>query len=402
MMITTDVDKQLSVEPGGVLFRMGFRPFFMAAGLLAVFAMAIWMGVVVFAMPWLPANVSPPLWHAHEMIFGYGLAVVAGFLLTAVRNWTGIQTLHGRPLQALLLVWVLARLTPFVPGEMGMLAGALCNSLFIVGLSVALTVPVVQAKLWKNMAVVSKLYFFLPGQIFYSLDQFGMFADGQRMGIYIGLYMTLSLLLVLSRRVLPMFIERGVGGGVSLRNNTRVDLACFVLFLVFSVTDIFFNAPLLIASLAAVLAMLHTLRLSGWYHRGIWGQPLLWGLYLAYAWMVIGFVLKCAVVLFGISPFLALHAFAAGGIGMMTLAMMARIALGHTGRNIKQPPAGVGWMCGLLMLGVIVRVLLPLVWVDQYVLLLAVSQSLWIAAFLLLLYRYVPILMQPRIDGRWG
>jgi len=212
-MITIDVDKQLSIEPGGTLFRMGFRAFFMAAGLLAVFGMAIWMGVAVFAMPLLPVNVSPSFWHAHEMIYGYGLAVVAGFLLTAVRNWTGIQTLHGRPLQALLLVWVLARLAPFVPGEMAMLAGALCDGLFIVGLSIALTVPVVQAKLWKNMAVVSKLYFFLPGQVFYSLDQFGWFADGQRIGLYIGLYMILSLLLVLSRRVIPMFIERIIGTG---------------------------------------------------------------------------------------------------------------------------------------------------------------------------------------------
>ncbi len=405
-------ENNVQVEADFALFNLGFRPFFIAAALLAVVAMGVWMAEIVFSIHLLPAASAPSLWHAHEMIYGYGLAVVAGFLLTAVRNWTNIQTLHGLPLQALLVLWLLARVMPFIATPEAQLFGAVCDSLFIIGLSIALTWPVVQAKLWKNMAVVSKIYFLLPGQVLYSLDQFGLFEDGRRIGIYIGLYMVLSLLLVLSRRVIPMFIQRGLAddvkrsegepGGVNLRNNARVDLACFVLFLVFIISDVFFVAPVLTASLAGILALLHTVRLSGWYHRGLWRKPLLWSLYLAYAWIVLAFALKCAVALFGVSASLATHAFAVGGIGLMTLGMMARISLGHTGRNIMQPPAGVGLMCALLFLAGVVRVLLPLVLMDHYVLLIAVSQGLWITAFLLFLYRYASILIQPRVDGRWG
>ncbi|MDQ6969546.1 MAG: NnrS family protein [Mariprofundus sp.] len=403
----TNVEHTPSMSVGGVLFSSGFRIFFIAATVFAILSMLIWMGQLVFSLALLPEHLSASSWHAHEMIYGYGLAVIAGFLLTAVRNWTGIPTLHGTPLQALVLLWVVARLAPFVPlsllpVEQAMLLGAVCDGLFIIALSIALTVPVVQARLWKNMGVVSKLYFFLPGHVLYSLDQFGLFADGRRIGLYIGLYMILSLLLLLSRRVIPMFIQRGIGGDIILRNDFRVDMACFLVFLMFAISDIFFVAPVLTAWLAGGLAVLHAVRLSGWYHRGLWQKPLLWVLYLAYGWMVIGFALKWAVLLFGVSPFLATHAFAVGGIGMMTLGMMARISLGHTGRNIMQPPAGLGWMCALFMSAVFVRVLLPLVFINNDVVLMAVSQVLWIVSFMLFLYHYILMLLQPRIDGKPG
>jgi len=317
------------------LFRLGFRPFFMAAALLGIISMVIWMAERVFYVRLLPVGAPPINWHAHEMIYGYALAVIAGFLLTAVRNWTNIQTLHGRGLQLLLLLWVLARVALLLPGQMALLAGLMLDNLFIVCLSVALTVPVAQAKLWKNMSVISKLYFFLIGNVIYTLGVFGLFNDGQRIGIFIGLYMILSLILVLSRRVMPMFIERGVGYAVSLNNHMWVDIACFLLFLLFAIVDIFFAEPALSAWLAAGLFLLHSIRLRGWHTHGIWSKPLLWVLYLAYGWMILGFALKFAAFVFGFSPSLAIHAFTVGGIGMMTLGMMSRISLGHTGRDIS-------------------------------------------------------------------
>jgi len=384
------------------LFRLGFRPFFLAAALFAIISMAIWMAELVFSAKVLPAGNTPMFWHAHEMIYGYALAVIAGFLLTAVRNWTSTQTLHGQALQGLLLLWLLARVASFTPGHFALIASAVLDGLFIIGLSAALTAPVVRAKLWKNMGVVSKIYFFLVGDVIYSLGLLGVFHDGQRIGLYIGLYMILSLILVLSRRVMPMFIERGVGYAVTLKNHLWVDISCFLLFLVFAISDIFFAHPALTAWLAASLCVLHAIRLWGWYTHGIWSKPLLWVLYLAYAWIMIGFGLKFIAFMLGIPPSLAIHAFTVGGIGMMTLGMMSRISLGHTGRDIMHPPSGLGVMFFMLFISAFTRVVLPWAFAGDYLLWVGLSQVFWIASFALFLYLYAPVLMRPRIDGRWG
>jgi len=397
-----DARRQADDSRTWTLFCLGFRPFFMAAALFALISMCIWMAELVFHVRLL-ANTVPPIdWHAHEMIYGYALAVIAGFLLTAVRNWTNMQTLQGWPLQLLLLLWVLARVAALLPGSQALLAAVVLDNLFILYLSVALTVPVVQAQLWKNMGVISKLYFFLIGNVIYALGLFGLFQDGQRIGLFIGLYMTLSLVLVLSRRVMPMFIERGVAYAVTLKNHAWVDIACFLLFLIFAVVDIFFASPAIVAYLAAALCVLHSIRLWGWYTHGIWRKPLLWGLYLGYGWMILGFALKFAVFMFGVSPSLAVHAFTVGGIGLMTLGMMSRVSLGHTGRDISQPPSGIGLMFAMLSLGAVVRVIFPLLAGEHYQLWIALSQGLWIAAFSLFLYRYSSILLRPRVDGRPG
>jgi len=384
------------------LFRLGFRPFFLTAALFSVIAMSIWMVQLVFSVKVLPSDITPMFWHAHEMIYGYALAAIAGFLLTAVRNWTGIQTIHGLPLKLLLLFWILARIASLIPGPYALVAGMVMGNLFIACLSISITIPVVRARLWKNMSVVSKIYFILVGNIIYFLGLFGIFPDGERIGIYIGLYMILSLILVLSRRVIPMFIEGGVGYAVSLKNHLWVDISGFLLFLAFAVSDIFFTYPALTAWLAAALFVLHCIRLWGWHTHGIWRKPFLWVLYLAYVWIILGFGLRFITFIAGISPYLAVHAFTVGGIGMMTLGMMSRVSLGHTGRSIMRPPSGVGPMFFMLFLGAFVRVVFPLMFAGHYLLWIGVSQALWIMTFTLFLYIYAPILIRPRIDGQRG
>jgi len=401
MIGKTTTEKVEHNSPTIALFQLGFRPFFLASALFAVIGMFIWMVETTFSIPLLPIHTSPIFWHAHEMIYGYGLAVIAGFLLTAVRNWTGVQTPQGRALQWLFLLWVLARLTSLISGQWAQMTAAILDSLFILYLAIALTLPIVRAKRWKNLAVVSKIYFFFIGHLIYILGMLGVLPDGQRIGIYIGLYMVLSLILLLSRRVMPMFIENGVGYSVSLKNHAWLDIACLIFFLAFAVTDIFFVAPKLMASFAGVLVVLHSVRIWGWHSRGIWHKSLLWVLYIAYIWVIIGFALKAAVV-FGLSPFLALHAFAVGGIGMMTLGMMSRVSLGHTGRNIMQPPSGIALAFAMLCLGAFIRVILPLLFAGYDSLWIAMSQALWIAAFSLFAYLYAFILIRPRIDGKAG
>ncbi len=384
------------------LFRLGFRPFFLFAALFSVIAMSVWMAAIVFSVRVNSSEIPSLFWHAHEMVYGYALAVVAGFLLTAVRNWSGIQTIHGRALAALLLLWLLARLAMLMPYPQAVFAGMILDGLFIVLLSIALTIPVIQARSWKNMGVISKVYFFLAGHLLYALGVIEGNSDKMRIGVYIGLYMILSLILVLARRVLPMFIERGVAYAVNLKNHLAVDIACFLLFLVFAVVDIFFAMPALTAWLAAALCVLHGIRLWGWHTLGLWRRPLVWVLYLAYGWIVAGFGLKFLSFITGIPSSLAIHAFSVGGIGMMTLGMMSRISLGHTGRDVMHPPSGVALMFFVLALGAVVRVVFPLLLAGHYALWLGLSQALWIAAFAIFLYLYGAMLLRPRIDGQWG
>lgn len=391
-----------SLPRGPAWLRLGFRPFFLAAGGFAVIAMLTWFAS--YARGWsLPfAGLGATRWHAHEMIFGYSMAVVAGFLLTAVRNWTGIQTLRGVPLLSVFGFWLLARLLLLFGGERYLGAAASFDLLFGATLVAAISVPVFRKKLWSNLAVVGKVLLLVSSNLVFYLGVAGVLEQGVYWGLYSGLYLLVALVFTLSRRVLPFFIERGVDGTARLYNNKWIDIASLVLFLAFWIMELVRPNGAAVALLAGLLFALHLVRLLGWYNAGIWGKPLLWILYLAYAAMVAGFALKAGVYLFGVAPFIALHAFAVGGIGMMTLGMMTRVALGHTGRNVFDPPPVLKLVFGLLLAAALARVLLPLLAQAHYGVWIGLSQWLWIAAFLLYFVVYFPILTRPRIDDQDG
>ncbi len=383
------------------LHHLGFRPFFLVGALFSTAAVAAWFWIYQFAGA-LPMHSLPPFtWHAHEMIYGYAVAVVAGFLLTAVRNWTGVQTLNGLPLIALALAWLAARLMPLL-GDAALPAMAAFDLLFLAGLSTALLHPIIKARKWAQLGVWSKVVLLLASNGLFYLGLFGMLENGVRWGLYSGLYLIISLILLMGRRVIPFFIEKGVDEQVTLTNRAWVDRTSLVLLLLFWVVEVFFLLPRVSALLAALLFLLHTLRLVGWHTPGIWRRPLLWSLYLGYGWIVAGFGLIALAKLGWLNPMLAVHAFAYGGIGMVTIGMMARVALGHTGRNVFAPPAVVTPMFLLLAAGSLARVAGPLLTHGTYPLWMGAAQLLWIAAFALFAFVYAPILVRPRIDGRYG
>jgi len=382
--------------------RLGFRPFFLGAGGFASASILIWFASYVLGWTFPFNGLAPVTWHAHEMIFGYSMAVVAGFLLTAVRNWSGMQTLRGFPLLMLFLFWLLARLILLL-GDEGLLpAAASFDLLFAAVLIAAITVPIVRARLWPNLAIVAKIILLFASNLVFYLGVSGVLEQGVYWGLYSGLYLILALIFTLSRRVLPFFIERGVGYAVELHNNKWVDIASMVLFLGFWVAEMVQPNGMAAAVLATWLFVLHLVRMMGWYTAGIWKKPLLWSLYLAYASIIGGFALKAASYFLGVSPFVALHAFAFGGVGLMTLGMMTRVALGHTGRNVFEPPPMLFWVFAILVVGLIFRVVLPLFLAEYYRLWIALSQGLWIAAFMLFFLAYFPILTRPRVDGQDG
>jgi uncharacterized protein involved in response to NO len=395
------IDPQRPARHAGIaILNLGFRPFFSGAAMFSFVSILAWTGLYVFNWHWQPA-LPGVTWHAHEMIFGYAMAVIAGFLLTAVRNWTGVQTLHGIPLLLLFLLWFMARL--LLAGDGRWLAwAALLDGLFNLLLLIALAWPVIKVRQFKQVGILSKVLLLMLANLLFYAGALELYPWGMQAGLTSGVYLVMALIFVMSRRVLPFFIERGLAGSVTLTNRAWLDAASLLLFIIFWLADIVEPDSLLVACLAAALCVLHALRLAGWYVAGIWGQPLLWVLFLAYAAVIAGFALKAAVYLFGISPFLPLHAFTYGGIGLFTLGMMARVTLGHTGRNILEPPAAVSWMFVLLVIGSIFRVVLPLFDAARYTLWMGLSQLLWVLAFFLFMVIFLRMLYQPRADGQPG
>jgi len=364
--------------------------------------MLIWYTAYSLGTSFPFAGLAPVTWHAHEMIYGYSLAVIVGFLLTAVGNWTGRPTVSGMPLLLLFVLWLLARLAVLVGSDAYRFIAAGLDLLFLAGSTLALTTPVVRARQWHNLAIIAVLVFLLISNLVFFLGVTGYLERGVSWGLYSGLYLVLALIFILSRRVLPLFIEKGVGYPVDLRNSNWVDNSSLVLFAGFWIAALVQPNGLTVAVLAIGLFVLHLWRWLGWHTAGIWKKPLLWSLYLGYAAIIAGFALKAAAYVAGVSPYLAVHAFGVGGVGMMTLGMMARVALGHTGRNVFEPPPVLNWIFGVLGAAFLVRVILSMLDTAHYDLWISLSQWLWIAAFLAYFILYFPILTQPRIDGGDG
>ena len=386
-------------RPQPAFLSRGFRPFFTAAGIFAVLSMLVWMQVYVFARGWPSGELPAAVWHAHEMIYGYAMAVIAGFLLTAVRNWTGLPTAEGLPLLLLLLLWTTGRIV--IPGgEDTALAGAaVADTLFATLLLIAIARPVIKTRQWRQTGILSKVALMPCANLLFYAGALGYFPQGVRAGLYSGLYLIVALVLVMARRVLPSFIEKDVGYPVRLTNRRWLDIAGLLAFFLFWIADILQPDSLPGAILSGLLFILHAFRMAGWYTPGIRQHPLLWSLYGGYGFLVAGFALKAAVPIVGISPLVALHAFAYGGIGLFTLGMMTRVSIVHTGREILTPRPILFWMFTALAFGAIIRVIPPLVAPAQHGLWIGLSQTLWIAAFAVFLSSCLPMLLKPSLDG---
>jgi uncharacterized protein involved in response to NO len=400
-MPTLQIKEPLHPVPAFALFNLGFRPFFLLAGVYALVSIFIWGCVAVYGWPMPRLPFSPMHWHAHEMIFGYGMAVAAGFLLTAVRNWTHLDTLRGYPLAGLATLWLAARLAGWIsPGQV--LPMMLLDLLFDTWLAVAIFRPILRAKQHDQIGIASKIILLTLANLCFYLGVAGVLEQGIVWGLYSGFYILLALVYTMARRVLPFFIERGVGYPVQLKNRAWIDHAVIYMFVLFLIADVFWKNGPATAILAALLFALHMIRLVDWHTRGIWKKPLLWVLYLGYGGATFGFLLKALAPFSTLSPSLALHAFALGGIGMITAGMMSRIALGHTGRDIQQHSPLLAPIFILLIAAYVARVLLPMIAQANYPWWLGIAQAAWVIAFALFVWVYAAILVKPRADGMPG
>jgi uncharacterized protein involved in response to NO len=391
--------------PTFALFNLGFRPFFLLAGIFSLISIFIWGNAFVYGWQMQRLPFSPLHWHAHEMIFGYGMAVAAGFLLTSVRNWTHIQTLQGYSLAGLVTLWFAARLAGWIsPGPM--LPMLVTDLMFDVWLIIAVFGPILLAKQHQQIGIASKLILLMLANLCFYLGVSGVMEQGIVWGLYSGFYVLLALVFSMARRVLPFFIERGVGYPVTLKNRLWIDRTVIYVFVLFLVSDVFWQNVAVTAALSAILFAAHMVRLTEWHTRGIWKKPLLWVLYIGYSGATFGFLLKALEPFEAISsslgPSLALHAFAVGGVGMITAGMMARISLGHTGRNIQQHSRLLAPIFISLIAAYVARVLFPMIDPGHYPLWIGIAQAAWLIAFAMFVWVYAPILIKARLDGAQG
>jgi uncharacterized protein involved in response to NO len=383
------------------LFNLGFRIFFLGASIYSIVAVLFWTGIYSFNISLPIVGLSAFQWHAHEMIYGYSVAVIAGFLLTAVKNWTSIQTVHGLSLFTIFCLWLIARFL-FLFGSTFIIYAALFDLLFIFSIIGATAYPVIKSRNWKQLGILSKLVLLAIANLCFYLGYAGVLEQGLTWGIYGGLYLIIGLILTLGGRVIPFFAERGVGYQVQLYNPKWTTLLGLLIFLIFFISELFLHNKNISGIASAALFIIYSVRLIGWYTPGIWKKPLLWSLYAAMFFINVGFLLFALNIYADISKFLAIHAFAYGGIGIITLAMMSRVAYGHTGRNINEPPSTVKYMFAIILLGAIFRVFFPLFLPEQHLSWIICSQVLWLVAFLLFIISYAPILIKARIDGQFG
>ena len=379
-------------------FGLGFRPFFLLAGISAVVLMWIWLGELS-APAEFKAYYSGSYWHAHEMLFGYTVAVVSGFLLTAVRNWTDLPMPSGRPLLGLVLLWLIARLLPYVSGVIPAWLIAVVDLSLLPLVAWSMALRIVKRRQYRNLIFVVVVFFMFIANLLVHLEVMGFSQNTAGKGLYLMMFLVMLIITVMGGRVIPFFAERGVQG-ITTKSWQLIEIMSVVSVLLLLTAVLFFNDTL--AMSAALLAfVVHLIRLAGWYDNKIWQEPLVWILLVAYAWIVLGFGL-IALAYMGKMPLLpAWHAYTVGGLGGLTLGMMARVALGHTGRAMKLPK----WMASafvLINVAAVFRVILPLLLPQHYQELVNIAGVLWIVAFLIFVVIYTPILLKARVDGRPG
>lgn len=383
------------------LFELGFRPFFMLAAFFASFFIIGWYFFYSAKISSHALSYYSALsWHSHEMIFAYTGAVIAGFLLTAVTNWTGQMTIKNWPLTCLVLLWLLARILPFI-SDTGWLIAAV-DLAFYPYLAVAVAVPIIKTGNRRNLFIIGILALLAFANLLVHLEFLKITSDTAQTGIYAGLYIELLLIIIFAGRVFPFFTGRGVKVPFEPSKKPRLEVASIVGFILFALLDFYKTTPMWFALVAIIVALLHMWRLAGWYNSQVWKVPLLWVLHLGYIFLIVGILLRGLAFFWPVMTLPALHAMTVGGMGLITLGMMARVSLGHTGRNIHQPPKSVTGIFILVALSCLIRVAIPLVAAQLYLPAIMLSSILWSVAFLWFAIKYFPYWIAPRVDGRPG
>ncbi len=377
------------------LWQLGFRPFFLLASAFAALSIGLW--AAQFA-GWLHyPYLAGPLWHAHEMLFGFTLAVVVGFLFTAGRNWSNRPTPSGLPLAALALLWVAGRVLVLTPFGW---AAAIANAAFPFAAAAALAVPLWASRNRRNYFFVGLLVLMGLANAGVHLSQLGMLELPAWLSVQIALDLVLFLITAVAGRVIPMFTNGGIPGA-GAASNAMLEKCALGSVLVLLAADLLRLQGGALAAVTLFGAGAHGLRWALWKPWKTRAAPLVWVLHAAYAWIPLHLGLRAAVEMGWIGGSAAAHALTVGAVGGLVIGMMTRIARGHTARPLHADRFDIACYA-LVLSAAVVRVGVPLAvpaWSMHAVL---CSAALWSAGFALYALRYWPVLTRPRLDGEPG
>jgi uncharacterized protein involved in response to NO len=380
---------------GFVLWQLGFRPFYLLASAFGALSIGLW--ALQFTGHLAAPYLRGPLWHAHEMLFGFTLAVVVGFLFTAGRNWTSQPTPTGGLLAALAALWLAARVLVLTPWGW---ASAAANAAFPLAAAVALAIPFVRAGNRRNYFFVAVLVLLAGASLAVHLGQMGVLTVPAWAGIQLALDAMLFILCVMGGRLIPMFTNSGVPQARAQRL-PWLDKAALGLVLALLAADLLRLPAGAIVAIAALASLAHLGRWWLWQPWTTLRTPLVWVLHLAYAWIPVHLALRAAAALGWVLPSAATHALTAGAIGGLVIGMMTRTARGHTARPLRADRWDTA--CYLLVgASAFVRVLVPVAVPARTLEAILCAGALWSAGFALYAVRYWPVLTRPRLDGKHG
>ena len=355
------------------MFAAGFRPFFLLASVWAAIAVPVWLAAYAHGYA-LRGGVSPMAWHAHEMVYGFGLAAVAGFLLTAIPNWTGRLPVRGAPLAVLALLWLAGRVAMLVP------EAAFIDLAFTAALIAVVARELVAGRNWRNLPMLVALLLLFAGNVLFHLQV--------HLGLRLGLATLLMLIALVGGRIVPSFTRNWLaklGRGARLpAPEGRLDHLALLVTL--AALGVWVAAGITWPLVAAGVGL--AARLSRWRGLSTVREPLVFILHLGYAWLAFGLILLGLDVPAGA----ALHALTVGAVGTMTLAVMTRASLGHSGRALVADGATVA-IYALVTLAALLRVLSPLSG-GQALLVTSLAGLAWSAAFGLFALHYGRLLIQ--------
>ncbi|MBA6390207.1 NnrS family protein [Colwellia sp. BRX10-3] len=401
MMQITDLDQEQQITP---LWRLGFRPFFLGGALFSVITIVLWLMLYRGVLDFQPLG-GGYWWHIHEMIFGFGSAIIAGFLLTAVQNWTGLPGVQGKALAALFLLWLIGRFCLMFPDLLGIKLTTIIDLAFLPFVAVVLAKPILAIKQYRNL-------FFVPLLAIFTLTNAEMHASiyypslvSKQYAGYAGVMLVTLLISVMTGRVVPMFTANGTQTAKIIAlpwldklSNGSLALITILLLLhpAIGVNNFYMGLILIIAG---VFQAIRWFRWRPWITLSI---PLLWSLHLAIKALAFGLILLGLSYLIPEIPTNhAWHLLTVGGIGGVILAMISRVSLGHTGRALKAPKL-MSLAFSALVLASFLRSFGPWIMPEKTLLFIDISGFLWVISFSLFIGFYSPMLLKARADGKPG
>jgi uncharacterized protein involved in response to NO len=378
------------------VLRLGFRPFYLGAALFGMLAVPFWIALLLGAVT-VKLTVSPLLWHVHEMLFGFAVAVIVGFLLTAGKAWTGLATPRGPSLAALVLLWLAARLA-------GVLAPyivyAALDALLLPWVAAIFMRLLLRAGNRRNLPLATILVLLTLANLAFHAAVLGLVDIAPMRALHAGLALVVMIECVMAGRVIPAFTMSALPG---LKLEARPALETASLAITALALALWVLAPAGLARAVPLMAAaaLQGLRLLQWRPLQTRGRPILWVLHAAYAWVPIGLALLALAQLGAVAASAGIHALTVGATGGLIIGMITRTARGHTGRPLRASRLEV-LAYGLVIAGAVARVLLPLIAPQYQAAWLVVAAATWSAAFGLYLLVFTPWLLATRLDGKDG